>query len=438
MEGEFINGFSKLPKEEKLRFISDVMNDPDFPSEAASYWHPEKQEIFDAFSENTISNFYLPFGIAPNFLINNKVYHVPMVVEESSVVAAASAAAKFWSVRGGFQAKVISTIKKGHVHFVWLDDFNILKEAFGAIKIKLMDETSSLTANMRERGGGIIHIELEDFSQKLNNYYRIAVDFQTADSMGANFINSVLEAMAGAFRNFILGTFPEKADRLEIIMSILSNHVPDCRVDSYLSCPIEQLDTIDENFTGKEFANKFKTAVDIACIDPYRAATHNKGIMNGIDPVVIVTGNDFRAVEAGVHAWAASSGTYKSISQVNLDGNNFKFSLSMPLAIGTVGGLTSLHPMAKRAMQILGNPSASELMTIIASVGLASNFSAIRALITKGIQQGHMKMHLSNILLSFNLEPFQKAEIEAYFHEKKISHKAVQNYINEHFLNNAL
>lgn len=425
-----INGFSRLSKNEKINCISTLLGDEDFAVEAISYTHPEKQELFDSFSENTLTNYVLPFGIAPNFLINGKVYHIPMVVEESSVVAAASAAAKFWSTRGGFQATIISTLKKGHVHFLWHGESRLLVNSFPVLKEELIHGTLPLTSRMQERGGGIADIKLEDLSDRLNGYFRLAVDFETADSMGANFINTVLEAMAEILRNFVHRNLPGNQENLEVIMSILSNHVPECVVECDVSCPVNQLDKVDGETPASIFARKFKTAVDIACLDPFRAATHNKGIMNGVDAVVIATGNDFRAVEAGAHAYASMSG-YSSLSGVEIDNSTFTFSLKMPLAVGTVGGLTALHPMAKRAVQILGNPSARELMSIIVSAGLANNFSAVKALVTKGIQQGHMKMHLSNMLIPYNLDADKKKMVENYFQSRSVSYAAVSDYIKQ-------
>jgi hydroxymethylglutaryl-CoA reductase len=432
MKASILEGFSKLSKDEKVRCLSSIINDSGFQQDVDSFSHPESQELFDSFSENTISNYLLPFGIAPNFVVNGKVYHVPMVVEESSVVAAASAAAKFWAARGGFRSEVVSAVKKGHVHFLWFGKKEVLTRNFESIKEQLVSDTSHITAGMRRRGGGILDIGLEDYTSSIKGYYRIAVDFNTVDSMGANFINSVLEGMAGSLRLFI-ASLTDNPDEFEIIMSILSNHVPDCIVESAVTCKVDELDKPGREAHSQTFVHKFKTAVDIACIDPFRAATHNKGIMNGIDAVVIATGNDFRAVEAGAHAYAALGGRYKSLSKVEVVNDTFTFALRMPMAIGTVGGLTTKHPMAKRAMQLLGNPGAKELMTIIASVGLASNFAAVRALVTKGIQQGHMKLHLSNMLLQYSLDKYQKTIVEDYFHDKEISYAAVRDFVNIQF-----
>ena len=210
-------------------------------------------------------------------------------------------------------------------------------------------------------------------------------------------------------------------------MSILSNYVPECLVTASVSCSIDALS--NNGMDGKDFAANFVRAVEIAKIAPRRAVTHNKGIMNGIDAVILATGNDFRAVEAGVHAYAAKNGTYSSLTEAAIEGNTFTFSIEIPLALGTVGGLTSLHPLVKVALQILQNPSAKELMQIVAVVGLAQNFAALRSLVTTGIQKGHMKMHLMNILNQLNASEKEKEATLAYFENKAISHSTVVNYI---------
>ena len=329
-----------------------------------------------------------------------------MVTEESSVVAAAALVAKFWSERGGFKTEVISTIKSGQVHFMYQDKVDDLQQYFTTIKPELLKSTESITKNMRKRGGGILDIELNNKTDKLENYYQLHVTFDTKDSMGANFINSCLEEIAKAFRN----------EEIEIVMSILSNYIPDCLVRAEVSCKIDEL---GENAT--EFAQKFYQAVQIAQIEPYRAVTHNKGIMNGIDAVVIATGNDFRAVEAGVHAFASKTGVYKGLSNCSIDDGLFKFWIEIPLALGTVGGLTALHPLAKLSLDILQNPSAKELMQLIAVAGLAQNFAALKALTTTGIQKGHMKMHLQNILNQLGATLAEKVELLNYFDDRPVS-----------------
>lgn len=431
-----LEGFSKKSKEEKIKSITEITGDPKLQEDIISYWHPSHQKIFDEFSENTITNYYLPFGIAPNFLIDGKIYHVPMVIEESSVVAAAASAAKFWSARGGFRTCIVSTLKPGHVHFLWKGNKDLLLNHAAHITKKLLEDVKPLVTNMERRGGGISSVTIEDKSAELPNYYRIAVNFDTADSMGANFINTVLEAMAASLQNYFATNLEGEVENLEVIMSILSNYTPHCLVECKVCCPTEKLDKIDGEMPYTAFARRFKTAVDIANIDIYRAATHNKGIMNGADAVILATGNDFRATEAGVHAYASRNGQYRSLSEVSLNDDIFEFKLTLPLAVGTVGGLTTLHPMAKRAMQILGNPGARELMSVIAAAGLANNFSAIKALITKGIQKGHMKMHLSNILSQFELSEAEQNRVNAFFKDKVVSVSAVRSFIETNFRKN--
>ncbi|PQJ75978.1 hydroxymethylglutaryl-CoA reductase, degradative [Polaribacter gangjinensis] len=416
-----ISGFSKLSKEEKIDWLSNnfFQNPTDAVNIIKQYWNENQalQNLHDDFIENTITNFYMPFGIAPNFLINGKEYVVPMVTEESSVVAAASLVAKFWSTKGGFKTTVLGTKKIGQVHFMFAGKKADLEKYFQENKTELFAATASITKNMEKRGGGILDIELIDKTDKLANYYQLHITFETKDSMGANFINSCLEAIANKFRN----------DEIEIVMSILSNFVPECLVRAEVSCKIEDLGV--EN--PQKFAEKFYQAVKIAEIEPYRAVTHNKGIMNGIDAVVLATGNDFRAIEAGAHAFASRSGKYTSLSHCTIDNGIFTFWIEIPLAVGTVGGLTSLHPMAKMSLEMMQNPTAKELMQIMAAAGLAQNFAALRALTTKGIQHGHMKMHLQNILNQLGATKNEKNTLIEFFKNQTVSHAAVVSKFNE-------
>lgn len=425
-----ITGFSKLSKSEKIDWlVSTYFTD----SESAKtlikqYWNSDKklQQLHDEFIENTITNYYLPLGVAPNFLINDKVYTIPMAIEESSVVAAASKAAKFWFDRGGFKAKVISTEKIGQVHFIFHGGPEKLNSFFIALKPKLIQDAKPITKNMEKRGGGILDIELRDKTQDIAGYYQLHATFETLDAMGANFINSCLEQFAKTLKdeaqNFELFSSEDKA--LEVIMSILSNYVPNCLVRAEVSCKVEEL-TENANSSAQEFAKKFVQAVSIAEAEPFRAVTHNKGIMNGIDAVVLATGNDFRAVEAGVHAYASRHGKYSSLTHAKIEDGIFTFWMEIPLALGTVGGLTTLHPLVKLALELLGEPSAKELMQIVAVAGLAQNFAALRSLTTTGIQEGHMKMHLMNILNQFEATSEEKTKLVEYFKSNAVTHSAV-------------
>lgn len=430
-----INGFSKMSKEEKLKLVASFFDYPEkVLRELKSYWHsdPKKQTLFDEFSENTLSNFYFPFGIAPNFLINGKNYMVPMVIEESSVIAAASSSAKFWAERGGFYAEVISTEKIGQVHFIWKGDPQKLEYAMPDLKKELINGTKPITANMESRGGGILAIRLIKMNDQMENYYQLKVSFDTVDSMGANFINSVLEEFARLLKDFLLKDkrFIDEEKECEIIMAILSNYTPNCLAKVYVECDIKDLKMGDKDMTSEKFAWKFQKAVEIARIDEYRAATHNKGIFNGIDAIALATGNDFRAIEAGAHTYAARTGKYQSLTELSLENDRFHYELNVPLALGTVGGLTSLHPMAKFSLEMLGMPTARELMMIAASAGLANNFSAVKSLVTKGIQVGHMKMHLFNILNFYSATQEEKLKAIEYFENQKVSYKSVTDFIN--------
>jgi hydroxymethylglutaryl-CoA reductase len=429
-----VAGFSKLSKEQKINWIAKEYFSS--PQEAISilknYWNSDEklQKLHDEFIENTISNFYIPLGVAPNFLINGKYNSIPMAIEESSVVAAASKSAKFWSTRGGFKATVINTEKIGQVHFIFKGDTSKLTSFFDKSKTKFYSNTESITKNMQKRGGGILDIELRDKTNLLPNYYQLHATFETKDSMGANFINSCLEQFAKTLKEEaqLYDSFTEEEKVIEVVMSILSNYVPNCLVRAEVSCPVDDL--VEKHIENpKAFAERFVRAVQIAEVEPFRAVTHNKGIMNGIDAVVLATGNDFRAVEAGIHAYASRNGSYSSLSHAKIENDIFSFWLEIPLALGTVGGLTSLHPLVKLSLEMLENPSAQELMQFVAVAGLAQNFAALRSLTTTGIQDGHMKMHLNNILNQFEANEEERLLIRKHFKHHVVSHSAVVDYI---------
>jgi len=430
-----IEGFSKLTKSEKINWITDThfKNPVEAKQQLESYWNasPKLQVRHDEFIENTLSNFYLPLGVAPNFLINNREYTLPMVIEESSVVAAAGNAAKFWSTRGGFKAEVFNTLKVGQVHFLYTGKSEVLERFFKNRKTDIIQTTKALTKNMEARGGGITDLNLVNKTDVLSNYYQLHMHFKTADAMGANFINSCLEQIAKSLLLFAKEDqlISDDESSLEVVMSILSNYVPDCIVRASISCPVEDFILEKNGIDGASFARKMVQAVAIAKCEPYRAVTHNKGIMNGVDALIIATGNDFRAVEAGVHAYASRSGQYRSLSDACIKDGQFVMELSLPLALGTVGGLTKLHPMVGWCMELLGQPSAEELMKITAVAGLAQNFAALRSLITTGIQKGHMKMHLLNILNQFQASEGQKNAAINHFKTEQVSVQAVGHFL---------
>ena len=302
--------FSKLNRAKRISYLTEHTDFSD--SEMRMLYgydspDPDQQKLLEELIENYTGNFPIPMGLVPNMVLNGTTFQVPFVTEESSVIAAASKAAKFWAGRGGFSATVESMTKRGQVHFIWKGEPAKMLALFQVLKIKLLQSTERLTTRMRQRGGGISEILLLDKTRYLPNYYQIDVSFETSDAMGANFINSCLESMAEC-----LLTVPElntEGNHPEVIMSILSNYTPECLVVCRVEAPISELAGWSNQMNPTTFVTKFKQAVHIAGFDTPRAVTHNKGIFNGIDAVLLATGNDTRATSAAGHAYA--SNTYK-------------------------------------------------------------------------------------------------------------------------------
>jgi hydroxymethylglutaryl-CoA reductase len=424
-----LKGFSKLSRDEKVKWLSEYLSDQKLSPFLDSFRMPdeENQNKFESFSENTLSNYHLPWGLVPNVMIDDKLYHVPVVIEESSVVAAASKAASFWAQRGGFRTLHISTLKKGQLHFTFNGDRAALKKNWDKIAQQIKSGVKHLTQNMEQRGGGITGIVLKQIPGLPAEYFQLDLEAETRDSMGANFINSILEEAGRLLPELIFSKTGN--GHVEIIMAILSNYTPESIVKLQVLAPVNEL-TWAKDMAPEKFARRMQWAADIAWHDTGRAVTHNKGIYNGVDAVVLATGNDFRAVEAAGHAYAAKDGQYRALSRVNLENDIFSLELEIPLALGTVGGLTKLHPLAAKTLQIMGEPDAQTLMKIAAAIGLANNFAAMASLVTTGIQQGHMKMHLHNILNSLNVKPEHYPRVEEYFSDKTISVSAVRQFIS--------
>jgi len=431
---DIIRGFSKLTEEEKRNFIASLCNDPVQAEDRLERFLMEDENERSQFlelSENTISSFHTPYGIAPNVVVNGKVYHVPLAIEESSVVAAASHSARFWAERGGFTVTLVTTVKLGHVYFRWFGDPTYIRDRWHQLKLFLLERLKKLTSNMERRGGGILSLELQDETAVIDHLYKLELKVETINSMGANFVNTCLEDMAEALDLFFTNENDPQEKKLQVAMAILSNYIPECTVTVEASCEIEHFKLIAGRLPVEIFADKMRLAYQIAHHDPYRAVTHNKGIMNGVDAVLMATGNDYRAAEAAAHAYASRDGQYRGLSTCTVNNNVLTLGLTIPLALGTVGGITNLHPLARLSLEILGNPTAKELMGIVASVGLASNFAAIRSLITTGIQKGHMRLHLSNILNMLNVDNGQREEAESYFINRKVSFNAVKHFLHE-------
>ena len=426
-----IAGFSKLTLRSKLELLNNEVGlaKEDLAIISDNFDVQNISHIaVSQLTENVITTFPLPYSIVPNFLINQVPYFVPMVTEESSVVAAAAASAKFWNPLGGFQYRVISNIKMGHIHFLWHADFALLRSEFPHITKALFDACSDMERNMKARGGGILNIELLDLSDTIDHYGQIQVSFDTRDSMGANFINSCLEAMAQRFNEIVSNSLTLHCAALEIIMSILTNDAQACMVECSVKTKITDLKI--EN--PAMFITRFAKAVEIANKNPARAITHNKGIMNGMDAVLMATGNDVRAVEAAFHSHASSGGSYVGYGNFSDQAGYFHYSLTIPMPLGTVGGIIPVHPGVQLSHKILSFPNANQLMGIVASVGLASNFAALRALVSSGIQKGHMKMHLSKILMKLKATESEISAASEHFACRTVAYHLVESFINQY------
>lgn len=364
------------------------------------YFVPLKEEHFNTMIENAITTFELPMGIAPNFKMNDNIYSIPMVTEEPSVIAAQSNAAKILKEHDGIQASILSNLMRGQIAFPnpkpeWLDFLNENSD-------KLIHISNKAHPSIVNRGGGVKKLTYEVKEKEGLIPFLILYAFvDTKEAMGANMINTIMEAM----KNFLETQFKSKAT-----MAILSNLATESIVEAKFKIPTSALKY------SQEIGLRFQEASDLAKLDPYRAATHNKGIMNGIDALALATGNDTRAIEAAVHAYASLDGQYQGLSTYKFDNEYIYAKLCLPITVGTVGGTLKLNPKAQMAQTILENPNKETLMMLMASVGLAQNFAAVYALITEGIQKGHMNLHLKTLALQ---EGVKESELENLFQELK-------------------
>jgi hydroxymethylglutaryl-CoA reductase len=404
-----IQGFSKLSKEDKIKLLDNCSK------QDQELLLNENNVFLEKLTENVVSSFKLPLSIAPNCKINDIDYFIPMVTEESSVVAACSNAFKFISNNGGFKSKIISDIKKGNIYIDYsIDVFNKIQE----INPLNEEALTILDANMKKRNAGLVSYNYE----KLDEFIKVSLFFNTAESMGANYINTVLEKFSEILKNRI----PD----INIIMSILSNNYNQSIVESYFKIKKENL-----SFTKLPFVlffEKFKKAVKIAQIDIDRATTHNKGFMNGVDAVLLATGQDYRAMNSAIHSFASKNGQYSSLSFIEEDSDHLVFKTQIPYSLGVVGGITNIHPMVKVNQKIISKTiDTKTLAMIIASTGLAQNFAAISALISDGIQKGHMKMHLDNILMQLQASESECLKIKKLIDSEHISYKKVEMLLKD-------
>ena len=345
-------------------------------------------KIADGMIENAVGRFELPLGIATNFQVNGKDYLIPMAVEEPSVVAAASHMAKLARMNGGFQAVSDRPIMRGQIQVMDLEDLHASKARILEHKNELISAANEKDKTLVDLGGGCEDLEVHLFKETpAGPMLVVHLLIDVCDAMGANTVNTMAEHIAPLIEQLTDG---------RVRLRILSNLADKRLVTASVKLSASQFDT--KNYSGNEVIKGIFEAASFAAVDPYRAATHNKGIMNGIDPIIVVTGNDWRAIEAGAHAFAARGGHYTSLTDWSISNNgDLLGKISLPMAVGLVGGATKTHPTAKAAIEVLGVKTATELGQVIAAVGLAQNLAALRALATEGIQRGHMALHARNI-----------------------------------------
>lgn len=352
--------------------------------------------------ENGIGTYGLPLGIAVNFLINGRDYLIPMAVEEPSVVAAVSHAAKLVRAGGGFETEATAPVMIGQIQVLEVPDIAVAARAVAANKEALMAAADDCSESIVRRGGGSCDIEVRSFQETpVGPMLVVHLLYDTRDAMGANAVNTAVETIAPMVEELTGG---------RTNLRILSNLTDRRTVTARCKVPASALDGAE--FSGTLVARRIEEANALALVDPYRAATHNKGIMNGIDAVCVATGNDWRAIEAGAHAYASRDGQYRALTGWQVDENgDLSGEITLPLAVGTVGGATRVHPVAQVVMEILDVDSASELAQVMAAVGLAQNLAAIKALATTGIQHGHMRMHARQVALAAGASGQQVAEV---------------------------
>ncbi|MDP3267965.1 MAG: hydroxymethylglutaryl-CoA reductase, degradative [Legionella sp.] len=387
---ELFTGFSKLSREQRFERLLSLgaltQEDMNFLKQGGIH----NMDLADKLIENVIGYFQLPLGVATNFNINGRDYVIPLAVEETSIIAALSKSAKWIRQQGDITTWIEGDCILGQIQLAEVVNFTRFSHIFAENKLYLIQKANEdVAANMVKRGGGVVDLHLRQLPRDDGKTMVIIhLTMNSCDAMGANIINQVLEYLKEPI---------EQLTGEKVTMCILSN-----LNDQKITSAQVRIHNIDPSL-----GHKIQEASLFAEMDPYRAATHNKGVMNGIDPVLIATGNDWRAVEAGIHAYAARSGRYEAITRWRFKDNILTGTLSAPLIVGTVGGVTSIHPTAKMCLRMLDVHSANELSQVIAAVGLVQNLGALTALCTEGIIQGHMKLHIDNLLLVAGANEFE-------------------------------
>ncbi|GAA0422928.1 hydroxymethylglutaryl-CoA reductase, degradative [Virgibacillus sp. AGTR] len=394
METSRIPGFYKKSVEERRDLLRDMHGLTDQDINTLAEKEALSPDTADKMIENVIGTFPLPLGLGLNFLINGKEYVVPMAIEEPSVVASASHIGKVVREAGGFTTEATDRVMIGQIQVVGCPDLQQAKDKLVAKKDVLIENANAAYPSIVARGGGAEDLEVRILNEESNSAYQqmliLHLYINTCDAMGANIINTMVESLAPMVEELTQG---------KVYLRILSNFADKCLARAKCVIPPELLRTGD--FSGEVVRDGIVSAYEFAASDPYRAVTHNKGIMNGIDPIVIATGNDWRAVEAGAHAYASRNGQYGSMTTWSVDkSGNLVGDLELPMSVGTVGGSIRVHPIAKIAHNILNVESAQELAQVIVAVGLAQNLGALKALVTDGIQKGHMALHSRSVAIA--------------------------------------
>ncbi|HEL2111401.1 TPA: hydroxymethylglutaryl-CoA reductase, degradative [Streptococcus suis] len=400
------SGFYKKSRQERINILHQ--NNTLSP-ENLDILHKDKnlsEAIAGKMAENHLGTFSLPFSVLPELLVDGQIYSVPMVTEEPSVVAAASFGAKIIAKSGGFTTTIHNRIMIGQVALFDIPDHSRAKQAILDQKARILEAANQAHPSIVRRGGGARNLAVESKDEFLIVYLQVDVQ----EAMGANILNNMLEAIKDNLEVLSNG---------QALMGILSNYATESLVTAQCRLSISSLAT--SSAIAQETAQKIALASKLAQVDPYRAATHNKGIFNGIDAVVIATGNDWRAVEAGAHAFASRDGHYKGLSTWSIDGEHLVGSITLPLPIASVGGSIGLNPKVAVAFDLLNQPKARQLASIIASVGLCQNFAALRALVTSGIQAGHMKLHAKSLALLAGAEEDEVDQLAQLLRKEKHS-----------------
>jgi hydroxymethylglutaryl-CoA reductase len=395
-----IPGFYNLPLDKRLKKLAEAAGLAPADIAALQGAHGLKDEDADHMIENALGTFGLPLGVALNFIVNGREVLVPMAIEEPSVVAGASFMAKLVRTGGGFTASMNAPEMIGQMQVLEVKDLLTASMKLYDHKTELLAEADAVDPLLKKFGGGARDLEVRIIEESpIGAFLVIHLIYDVRDAMGANAVNTACEKLAGHVEEITGG---------RVHLKILSNLADRRLARARCTIPVKELafeqgQAADRGggFSGERVRDGIIAAWAFASADPYRAATHNKGIMNGVDAVVLATGNDWRAVEAGAHAYAARAGRYTSLSTWGRDANGaLTGELEMPMAVGIVGGATKVHPAAKAALKLMGVQTAAELAGIIVSVGLAQNLAALRALATEGIQRGHMSLHARQVAIA--------------------------------------